>query len=135
MNTIALFLFCSICFIQMISCNQAVLDCIIKDDDLAGFVQQNGITVDDMDVLRHQFEYGMTVTAINYCAGKEDGELLSVQVVMSKRIEDESGTTWGPRMPLRKFGTQGGTCYRWNLIQDDYIRMIEFTFGLSSNDV
>ena len=99
-------------FTHLAICSEAASECIEKDDEPAGYGTKAGASVDDMDILGKVFERGMSVTAINYCLGKEHGDLLSVQVVMSKKTNDNSHVN---RKTLRKFGAKGGTCYRWNL--------------------
>ena len=67
-------------------CNKDVDLCIEKDYASTGFVSYAGTLIDDIDVLKRKFVQGMQVTAINYCLGELDRELLSVQVVMSKQV-------------------------------------------------
>ena len=67
-------------------CNKDVDLCIEKDYASTGFVSYAGTLIDDIDVLKRKFVQGMQVTAINYCLGELDRELMSVQVVMSKQV-------------------------------------------------
>ena len=64
----------------------------------------------------------MGVKAVNYCVSDDD-VFKSMQVIVGN---DER------EVKLRKHGGSGGTCRQWRLADDDYIRMIQYTWNNQS---
>ena len=54
---------------------------------------------------------------------------------MMSTEQDATPGTPTERIALKKYGSQGGICYRWNLEDGDYIRVIEFTSATMFNNI
>lgn len=67
--------------------------------------------------------HGLDVRAINYCIDQFTSAYVSLQVVLG-----HSGVDGDEELPLEKHGAEGGTCRRWELNDDDYIRQIEYSY-------
>ena len=74
--------------------------------------------VKDGDVLYERWQEGDGVRAINYCIDENLDRIRSLQVVAGKGSDPND---W---YRLKKHGHSGGTCRRWTLLPDDYIRRV-----------
>lgn len=84
-----------------------------------------GEWIDDGDVLKQQWKPGMDIRAVNYCTDKENGWFTSLQLMVGSS-EEEDPDQW---IKLRKHGAAGGSCYRWTLQSEDYIRRVQYTWN------
>ena len=67
----------------------------------------------------------MGVRAINYCTDKKKDKLTALQILVG-----HPGTEVSQWVALRKHGGSGGECRRWTLLEDDYIRDIQYTWDI-----
>ena len=81
---------------------------------------ENGNWIDDGEVLLEEWSPGMGIRAVNYCVDDEDGWFLSMQLMVGDSKEEDIEEWY----KLRKHGAAGGSCYRWLLNPDDYIRRV-----------
>ena len=67
-------------------------------------------------MLAQKWKSGMGVRAINYCFDEELNLFVSMMVLV--------GDLTGDYIGLKSHGSKGGTCRRWVLQPDDYIKDI-----------
>ena len=106
---------------------RTIEDCLLKDSEhvSSGTIDalddiEIGNWIDDAEVLLEEWSPGMGVRAVNYCTNDEDGSFLSMQLMVGDSKEEDIGEWSG----LRKHGAAGGSCYRWQLNPEDYIRRV-----------
>ena len=83
-----------------------------------------GEWIDDGQILKQSWEPGMGIRAVNYCIDESAKTFLSMQLLVGN--EGDPLEKW---VPLRKHGQSGGTCKRWRLKEEDYIRIVQYTWN------
>ena len=111
----------------------ATEDCLLRDDEhvsgAQSMVELKGMTdanwVDDGEILREKWTVGMGIRAVNYCIDDSDQWFKSMQLLIGESEEEDVEKL----QKLRKHGAAGGTCYRWTLLPNDYIRKVQYSWN------
>ena len=114
-------------------------ECLLRDDEhVSGATDMaelkgmgDGSWVDDGEVLLEEWAPGMGVRAVNYCIDNDSKRFLSMQLMVGDS-EESDAEYWHA---LRKHGAAGGSCYRWVLKPDDYIRLVQYTWNWQHSQV
>jgi len=109
-------------------CLELDADHIVWYDESSNF--ESGGWIDDGEVLDLEWESGWGVRAINYCIDDYDDTFQSMQIMVGAEGAELDAWT-----PLRKHGADGGTCRRWILQEEDYIRIVQYTWNRYTQSV
>ena len=90
-----------------------------------------GSWIDDGEVLLEEWAVGKDIRAVNYCIDGPGGMFKSMQLMVGASDEEDL-EEW---IRLRKHGAAGGSCYRWTLEPEDYIRRVQYTWNHNLNSI